>query len=95
MNKICLGVIAIVLAIGCSRGEDPSSAPPPAACSTRTELHALSTQDRDRTFDQHGICPRQWTCNWNNWYGSEAACNASCGSACWLEYRCGLSCFCP
>jgi hypothetical protein len=43
-----------------------------------------------------GICPRAWTCNFVNWYGTLASCRASaCGATCELDYRCNGSCVCP
>lgn len=41
------------------------------------------------------ICPQKWTCNYRNWYGTEANCNASCGGPCFLDYRCTVGCVCP
>jgi hypothetical protein len=98
MKKIYLCAIAIysLCAIGCNRDTTAPNAPVPAASTAPDELQALGTQERDRTFDQSGICPRAWTCDFVHWYGTQSTCVAACGGQpCELEHRCGGACLCP
>lgn len=91
MTKIYSFAIAVVMALGVGACREP------AAPVEATEVQAARAPDPAPvpTFEQNAICPRAWTCNHVSWYGTEAACKASCGPVCELDYRCGAGCTCP
>ena len=95
MRKICLGAIAALFAVACTRAAEPPAPPPASAIDPAAALQALGTQERDRTHEQSAVCPRMWTCNYVNWWSTLAQCTANCGSACWREYDCSGNCVCP
>lgn len=87
--KLVLAALSLFCLLGMSKLQAgplvPAAAAPPA------EESAVGNGEEE------AYCPMQWTCNFRNWYTSQAACQAGCvgGFGCQLEYHCMAGCVCP
>ncbi|WP_395826044.1 hypothetical protein [Archangium minus] len=57
-----------------------------------TESAPADEQLPEGSVTQQAICSMLWTCNYSQWYGSEANCTAACGRPCTRDYRCNGTC---
>jgi hypothetical protein len=98
--KLLLGVLSLVCLFGLTRlqATSPMASPEivPAVASIGSAADISSGSAEIDGAETNVICPLRWTCNYRNWYSTQAACSAtSCGATCELDYRCGFGCVCP
>lgn len=94
--KFVFAAVFLVGALGLAKLDAAPPAPAaPAASTAEVTDHAVPAGVLGGPSTS-AICPQKWTCNYRNWYSTEAACNTSCGGgACFLDYRCTVGCVCP
>lgn len=92
--KIVFAAMLMLGALGLSKLE-PSPSAQPAAAQVAVSSEEVVVPPALKGGDSSAYCPMKWTCNFRSWYNDQATCNANCGSACELEYRCSAGCVCP
>lgn len=83
-------VLAVLLAAGCTStvGRQPPS----------SSQVSESEQAVPASAPPQAICPSDWTCDFQNFFASQSACLAACGTRrCFKEPDCELhkGCVCP
>lgn len=98
--KIVLSALFLLSLVGFSQTRSISPPPSPGWLAEAAAPVATAPEAEEAAVgngDEEAYCPMHWTCNFRNWYTSQAACVASCagGFGCMLEYHCSPGCVCP
>lgn len=97
MRSVFLAATLFASVVGCSRSPEPAAAGPACSTTSTRTMEALASTPSPLTLDksQHAVCTQGWTCDDIQFFGSLAACTASCGSGCFRDFNCKPNCLCP
>lgn len=83
---VITGLTLAVTGCGTEAVQAPESTPAPAPAADQVS----------KPVTEMAACKLMWTCNYTNYYSTQAACKAACGTTpCEHDYACTGGCICP